>query len=274
MNQLGFGALQTEPTDHDAADYAGFIQNVKKSTGIDLAQYKEAQMKRRLTTLRNKNGYSTFTAFFKAMMENKALFYEFLDKMTINVSEFWRNPNRWEVLRDKVLPVLGDGRSRLRIWSAACSTGEEPYTLAMILADKGLLQSTYLLATDIDEGALSKAAQGLYLERSLKDVPADVSKRYFTQDGMMYRFDEGLKKHVTFKKQNMLADSFEEGFDLIVCRNVMIYFTEEAKHELYHKFARSLRPGGVLFVGSTEQIFSPGQYDLETSETFFYRKKA
>lgn len=274
MNKLGFDTLQTEPSDHDAADYAGFIQNVKKSTGIDLAQYKEAQMKRRLTTLRNKNGYSSFTSFFKAMMENKTLFYEFLDKMTINVSEFWRNPNRWEVLRDKVLPVLSNGRSRMRIWSAACSTGEEPYTLAMILADQGLLQSTYLLATDIDEGALSKAAQGLYLERSLKDVPVDVSKRYFTQDGMMYRFDEGLKKHITFKKQNLLADSFEEGFDLIVCRNVMIYFTEEAKHDLYHKFARSLRPGGVLFVGSTEQIFSPGQYDLETSETFFYRKKA
>ncbi|MCM3040150.1 protein-glutamate O-methyltransferase CheR [Paenibacillus motobuensis] len=274
MNKLGFDTLQTEPSDHDAADYAGFIQNVKKSTGIDLAQYKEAQMKRRLTTLRNKNGYSSFTSFFKAMMENKTLFYEFLDKMTINVSEFWRNPNRWEVLRDKVLPVLSNERSRMRIWSAACSTGEEPYTLAMILADQGLLQSTYLLATDIDEGALSKAAQGLYLERSLKDVPADVSKRYFTQDGMMYRFDEGLKKHVTFKKQNLLADSFEDGFDLIVCRNVMIYFTEEAKHDLYHKFARSLRPGGVLFVGSTEQIFSPGQYDLETSETFFYRKKA
>ncbi|NWL87305.1 chemotaxis protein CheR [Paenibacillus sp. 79R4] len=274
INKIGFGALQTESSDYDAADYAGFIQNVKHSTGIDLAQYKEAQMKRRLTTLRNKNGYSSFTSFFKAMMDNKTLFYEFLDKMTINVSEFWRNPNRWEVLRDKVLPVLSNGRSRMRIWSAACSTGEEPYTLAMILADQGLLQSTYLLATDIDEGALSKAAQGLYLERSLKDVPAEVSKRYFTQDGMMYRFDEGLKKQVTFKKQNLLADSFEEGFDLIVCRNVMIYFTEEAKHDLYHKFARALRPGGVLFVGSTEQIFSPGQYDLETSETFFYRKKA
>ncbi|WP_082790152.1 CheR family methyltransferase [Paenibacillus sp. GM2] len=274
INKIGFGALQTESSDYDAADYAGFIQNVKHSTGIDLAQYKEAQMKRRLTTLRNKNGYSSFTSFFKAMMDNKTLFYEFLDKMTINVSEFWRNPNRWEVLRDKVLPVLSNGRSRMRIWSAACSTGEEPYTLAMILADQGLLQSTYLLATDIDEGALSKAAQGLYLERSLKDVPAEVSKRYFTQDGMMYRFDEGLKKQVTFKKQNLLADSFEEGFDLIVCRNVMIYFTEEAKHDLYHKFAQALRPGGVLFVGSTEQIFSPGQYDLETSETFFYRKKA
>lgn len=274
MSNTGLGAPRTELAGHVDSDYVGFIQNVKKSTGIDLAQYKEAQMKRRLTTLRNKNGYPTFTAFFNAMTQNKSLFYEFLDKMTINVSEFWRNPNRWEVLRDKVLPGLAADKSRLRVWSAACSTGEEPYTLAMILADQGLLHSTYLLATDIDEGALSKAAKGLYLERSLKDVPAAVSQRYFRQDGMMFRFDEKLQKHVTFKKQNLLADSFEQGFDLIVCRNVMIYFTEEAKNSLYHKFSRALRPGGILFVGSTEQIFSPGQYDLETAETFFYRKKA
>lgn len=255
------------------SDYLGFIKNVKQHTGIDLAQYKEAQMKRRLTTLRNKNGFSTFASFYTAMIANKPLFYEFLDKMTINVSEFWRNPNRWETLRDVVLPELASGNSRLRIWSAACSTGEEPYTLAMILNDHGLLQRTYLLATDIDDGALGKAADGLYLERSLKDVPPDVVKRYFTPDGVMYRIDSHLKKAVTFKKQNMLLDEFEDGFDLIVCRNVMIYFTEEAKQMLYHKFAKSLRPGGVLFVGSTEQIFSPGNYGLEASETFFYRKK-
>lgn len=254
-------------------DYYGFIQNIKKSTGIDLAQYKEAQMKRRLTTLRNKNGFPSFDAFFNAMQGNKPLFYEFLDKMTINVSEFWRNPNRWEVLRDSVLPELSSGRSRLRVWSAACSTGEEPYTLSMILADMGLLQNTYLLASDIDEGALAKAAEGLYLDRSLKDVPEDVAKRYFTPEGAVFRFDKKLKAAVTFKKQNLLLDPFEENFDLIVCRNVMIYFTEEAKHALYHKFAKALRPGGILFVGSTEQIFSPSQYGLEPADTFFYRKK-
>ncbi len=255
-------------------DYTAFILHIKKSTGIDLAQYKEAQMKRRLTTLRNKNGFSSFDAFYQAMMANKTLFYEFLDKMTINVSEFWRNPNRWEVLRDVVLPGIAAGKSKLRVWSAACSTGEEPYTLSMILADQGLLTSTYLLATDIDEGALAKAAEGLYLERSLKDVPPEVAKRYFTPEGAMYRFDPKLKKAVTFKKQNLLLDPFEDSFDLIVCRNVMIYFTEEAKHGLYHKFAQALRPGGILFVGSTEQIFSPSQYALEPAETFFYRKKA
>ncbi|WP_276614188.1 MULTISPECIES: protein-glutamate O-methyltransferase CheR [Paenibacillus] len=256
-------------------DYIGFIQNIKRSTGIDLSDYKEAQMKRRLTTLRVKNGYSSFAEFFEALQKDKRLFHEFLDRMTINVSEFWRNPNRWEVLRDVILPELTAGaRSRLKVWSAACSTGEEPYTLAMILDGKGLLQTSTLVATDIDEGALAKAKQGLYLERSLKDVPKEVAARYFSQEGPMYKFSEGLKANVQFRKQNLLTDTFEQNHDLIVCRNVMIYFTEEAKTKLYHKFAAALRPGGYLFVGSTEQIFTPGQYGLEPTETFFYRKKA
>jgi chemotaxis protein methyltransferase CheR len=254
-------------------DYTGFIHNVKQSTGIDLAQYKEAQMKRRLTTLRMKNGYNSFSDFYAAMMKDKALFYEFLDRMTINVSEFWRNPNRWEVLRDVILPDLQRSGRRLKLWSAACSTGEEPYTLAMILSDKNLLAQTGILATDIDDGALAKAKQGLYLERSLKDVPKDVADRYFTPEGPVFKVSEGLKKSIDFRKQNLLLDKFDEGFDLIICRNVMIYFTEEAKNKLYHKFSASLRPGGYLFVGSTEQIFTPAQYGFESTETFFYRKK-
>jgi chemotaxis protein methyltransferase CheR len=254
-------------------DYLGFIHNVKQSTGIDLAQYKEAQMKRRLTTLRMKNGYNSFADFFAAMMKDKSLFYEFLDRMTINVSEFWRNPNRWEVLRDVILPELQRGSRRLKLWSAACSTGEEPYTLAMILADKDIMANTGILATDIDDGALSKAKQGLYLERSLKDVPKDVAERYFKPEGPVYKVSESLKKNIDFRKQNLLLDKFDDGFDLIICRNVMIYFTEEAKNKLYQKFADSLRPGGYLFVGSTEQIFTPSQYGFESTETFFYRKK-
>ncbi|MDR6111782.1 chemotaxis methyl-accepting protein methylase [Paenibacillus sp. SORGH_AS338] len=124
-------------TIHSDPDYVGFIKKVKDNTGIDLSQYKEAQMKRRLTTLRTKNGFSTFSAFFDAMLKDKTLFYEFLDRMTINVSEFWRNPNRWEVLRDSILPQLQKNNGKnLKVWSAACSTGEEPYTLSMILSDK------------------------------------------------------------------------------------------------------------------------------------------
>ena len=269
--------LQSDPKPENITidpDYTHFIESIKKSTGIDLSQYKEGQMKRRLTTLRVKHGYDSFELFFQAIKQDKKLLYEFLDRMTINVSEFWRNPNRWEVLRDTILPELvQSSRGRLKIWSAACSTGEEPYTLAMILSDKKMLSNTTLIATDLDEGALEKARQGQYLERSLKDVPKDVAETHFNQEGMLFAIHDSLKKSVQFKKQNLLLDTFDDSCDLIVCRNVMIYFTEEAKNMLYHKFANSLRPGGYLFVGSTEQIFSPAQYGLEPTETFFYRKK-
>lgn len=254
-------------------DFLLFIKKIKEHTSIDLALYKEAQMKRRLTTLRMKRGYNTFISFFEAMMKDKELFYEFLDRMTINVSEFWRNPNRWELVEQKFIPEMLKRNRRLKIWSAACSTGEEPYTLAMILAEQGALAETSLHATDIDDGALEKARKGMYLDRSVRDVPANYVKKYFKQDGLMFHVSDELKKSVKFQKQNLLVDTFDSGYDLIVCRNVIIYFTEEAKHVLYQKFAKALKPGGLLFVGSTEQIFSPGQYDLEPAETFFYRKK-
>jgi chemotaxis protein methyltransferase CheR len=255
------------------SDFEGFISKVKAHTGIDLAQYKEAQMKRRLTTLRMKKGYSSFASFFEAMTQDKELLYEFLDRMTINVSEFWRNANRFEVVEKRFIPeMIKRTGKRLKCWSAACSTGEEPYTLAMILDHHGVLSDSLLLATDIDDGALAKAKNGVYPERSLREVPEAYVRKYFTQQDSMYTVSDTLKRGIRFQKQNLLTDPFDTNFDLIVCRNVMIYFTEDAKHLLYHKFAKALKPGGILFVGSTEQIFSPGRYSLEPAETFFYRK--
>jgi chemotaxis protein methyltransferase CheR len=253
-------------------DFTQFISQIKRKTAIDLSQYKEAQMKRRLTTLRMKHGFATFGDYYSAIEGNRALLNEFLDRMTINVSEFWRNPQRWEVLQKVFLPEIASASLRPRIWSAACSTGEEPYTIAMILSEMGLLDRTTLLATDLDMGVLQKAQEGIYLERSLRDVPKTSRNKYFKASEGAYAVSEVLKKAVTFKQGNLLYDKFESGFDLIVCRNVMIYFTEEAKHQLYHKFAGALKPGGILFVGSTEQIFSPAQYGFETADTFFYRR--
>ncbi|WP_309241931.1 CheR family methyltransferase [Brevibacillus daliensis] len=256
----------------DDKDFLQFIALVKGKTGIDLALYKEAQMKRRLTSLRMKRGYSTFVSYYEAISKDQSLFYEFLDRMTINVSEFFRNPGRWTTLEERILPKLSQESSRLKLWSAACSTGEEPYTLALTLKRKHLLGKSSILATDIDEGAISKAKQGVYMERSLQDCPNDLLQKYFQKDQLTYRIDQEIKQAVHFKKHNLLAEPFETGFDLIICRNVLIYFTEEAKHELYQKFSRALRPGGVLFVGSTEQIFQPQQYQLQPEDTFFYKK--
>src|SRR5690606_8389295 len=116
-------------------DYVLFTRKVKESLSLDLGNYKETQMKRRLTSLRLKRGYDTFAAYFKAIMEDPELLNEFKDRVTINVSEFWRNPNRWMTLEQKFVPELLNKNARIKCWSAACSTGEEPYTLAMILAE-------------------------------------------------------------------------------------------------------------------------------------------
>jgi chemotaxis protein methyltransferase CheR len=252
-------------------DFAYFVKKIEELTTIDLNLYKEGQMRRRLTSLCVKKGFPTFAAYFQAIASDKEVLYEFLDRMTINVSEFWRNPNRWKVLEDTLLPDMYSRHSHLKCWSAACSTGEEPYTLAMIL-DTIKKGSAQVIGADIDEGALAKARAGVYPDRSVRDVPPSYLKSYFTRDGDNYKIADSLKSMVKYQKLNLLIDRFETGFDLIICRNVMIYFTEEAKQLLYRKFVDALKPGGILFVGSTEQIFSPSQYQLEPAETFFYRK--
>ncbi|MEK5039257.1 CheR family methyltransferase [Sporosarcina sp. FSL K6-3457] len=253
-------------------DYAGFIGNIKKKTGIDLSLYKEAQMKRRLTSLYEKKGYRNFKDYFDAIHNDTELLEEFLDRMTINVSEFYRNAQRWDVLEKKIFPKLLAQNKKLKIWSAACSTGEEPYSLAMVLSSHVPVRDISILATDLDLGVIERAKVGLYPERALKEVPAPIVKQYFNNDGHFYQVKDEIKKTVTFKQQNLLEDRYDTGFDLIVCRNVMIYFTEEAKDQIYMNFSKSLKTGGILFVGSTEQIFNPSKYGFESEDTFFYRK--
>jgi chemotaxis protein methyltransferase CheR len=254
-------------------DYENFKSSIQKITGIDLSLYKEAQMKRRLVALRDKRSFGSFLDYYRSLSNDSELLDEFLDRMTINVSEFYRNPSRWEVLEKKILPRLLREKPSIKAWSAACSTGEEPYTMSILFSDFKGLTDFSILATDLDEQVLGQARNGLYLERAIKDVPEGKRSRFFTKHELGLKVSDATKKNIVFQKQNLLSDSFGSGYDLIVCRNVMIYFTDEAKAVLYEKFSKALRKGGVLFVGSTEQIFNPGLYGLESEEPFFYRKK-
>src|SRR5690625_4769817 len=253
-------------------EYSDFISRMNQMIGIDLSLYKEAQMKRRITSLRNKRGFETFYSYFQALKKDHILLDEFIDRLTINVSEFYRNPKRWEVLQEKVIPYLIHDKNRLNIWSAACSTGEEPYSLAILLKERFPSLQVQILATDIDKGALNKARQGIYKEQSLKDLPKTYKNKYFIQKNGLCYLDNQIKKMVNFKSHNLLADRYPQNIDLIICRNVLIYFTDEAKQEIYTHFSDSLNQNGILFVGSTEQIFSPDQYHLSVFDTFFYEK--
>lgn len=253
-------------------DYELFSKNILRKTGIDLSLYKESQMKRRLTSLYEKRGFRSFDDYFIALDNNNDLLNECLDRMTINVSEFFRNKNRWDIVEKKVFPELLNGKKKIKIWSAACSTGEEPYTLAMILSKYIPIKNISIMATDIDVTVIEKAKKGIYNERSVAEMPKEWVGKFFTHKDGMYCISDEIKNCVEFKKHNLLRDSFPTDCDLIVCRNVLIYFTDEAKVGLYEKFQKSLRTGGILFVGSTEQIFIPQKYGFNPYDTFFYKK--
>lgn len=255
-------------------NYEDFKKEILKITGIDLNAYKERQMKRRIDTLIARNKIDGYVNYVKAISSDEKLLDEFVNYLTINVSEFYRNPALWDTLEKVILPKLtGRFGSNLKIWSAACSTGDEPYTIAMILAKQMPLNKIHIYATDIDDQVLEKARLGVYGPNSLKGLPDEYKKKYFQQMGdKAFKISDDVKKCVEFKKHNLLKDKYPTGCHLIVCRNVMIYFTEEAKDEIYRKFHDSLVKGGCLFVGNTEQIMNYKDLGFAYDKLFFYDK--
>ena len=160
----------------------------------------------------------------------------------------------------------------LKIWSAACSTGDEPYSLVMALSRHLPLNQIKIIATDIDKQVLEKAQVGLYDEKSVASVPEDFKKKYFSRVGSSYKIDDQIKRRVEFKQHNLLKDPYPKDCHLIVCRNVVIYFTDEAKDEIYKKFCDSLVEDGTLFIGSTEQIMHHKELGFRRNQSFFFQK--
>lgn len=255
-------------------DYEQFKEQVLLLTKINLHMYKEKQMKRRIDSLIAKNKIDGYKNYVDAIKKDAKLFDEFVNYLTINVSEFWRNPDQWKILEEQVLPELVKTSSRgLNVWSAACSTGDEPYSLVMLLSKFYPLSNIKVLATDIDKQVLEKARVGLYNEKSIAGLPDEFKRKYFTKIGTSsYQISEDIKKCVEFKQGNLLADKYPSNLDLILCRNVVIYFTDEAKMDIYKKFNASLKTGGYLFVGSTEQIINYKDLGYSSFKSFFYKK--
>lgn len=255
-------------------DYEVFKDKVFQLTKIDLNCYKERQMRRRIDSLINKAKIANYAQYVEALRTDKKLLEEFVAYLTINVSEFYRNPDQWELMEKEVLPYLFDkfGKS-IKIWSAACSTGDEPYTLVMVLNKFVPLDKIQIVATDIDKQVLEKAQIGMYNEKSLKGLPTEYKNKYFTKiNNNSYQVKDEIKRCVKFQQHNLLKDAYPDNCNMIVCRNVMIYFTEEAKSVMYRKFNASLKREGILFVGSTEQIINPSEYHFTTIQSFFYKK--
>lgn len=254
-------------------DYEGFKKNVLSLTGIDLSSYKEKQMKRRIDSLITRHKCKGYEEFLNLIKHDNNVFEEFVAYLTINVSEFYRNPDQWKFMDEVVFPeLIKKFGQNLKIWSAACSTGDEPYSLVMALSKHVPLNKISIYATDIDKQILAKAKVGLYNEKSIEGVPAEFKTKYFEKIGGSYKIKDEIKNRVDFHQHNLLADKYETGFHMIVCRNVLIYFTDEAKDDIFKKYYNSLRPGGVLFIGSTEQIMNYAEVGYKRKNSFFYEK--
>lgn len=254
-------------------DYEKFKKDVFALTKIDLNAYKEKQMRRRIDTLIGKNKITSYADYVALIKKDKEKFEQFVNFLTINVSEFYRNPEQWKILDTEVFPsLIKKFGKNIKIWSAACSTGDEPYSLVMALSKHLPLSNIKIIATDIDKQVLDTARMGLYNEKSIASVPEDLKKKYFTKVGASYQISDEIKKRVEFKEHNLLKDPYPSGCHLIVCRNVVIYFTEEAKDKIYENFYQSLAQGGVLFIGSTEQIMNYKELGFNRNKSFFFEK--
>lgn len=250
-----------------------FFNNwVKRNLSINLDAYKETQLQRRISTVMRSSGASTLEEYAALISKDEKVKRDFLDYITINVTEFFRNKEIFdkfeEVIIGEIIPKFRD----IKIWSAACSIGSEPYSIAIILDKNKICLKNKMLATDIDEPILQRARSGAYKEHEIKNIDKGDISKYFTCDQNNYRVNDNIRAMVNFKKHDLILDDYEKGFHVVVCRNVTIYFKNETKDMIYKKISDSLVTGGVFFTGATESIYNPKEFGFRKLSTFIYEK--
>lgn len=253
-------------------DYVPFCEGVKKLAGLDLLQYKRPQMERRVRTFAQRLGTQPLTDYLLVLRRDPAELERFLDRVTINVSQLWRNPEQWAVLAYEVVPQLAAG-GRIRVWSAGCSYGAECYTIAAICLESAPAVKVEVKGTDIDPRMLARAQEGVFSEADARTVPAASLSRWFDRAGEGWRAKPELRRVVCFDRADLLSMAVpEQAYDLVMCRNVVIYFTEDVRDKLHGRLAGALRSGGFLIIGSTERISVAEKLGLTLTRPFTYRK--
>lgn len=252
-------------------EFARFAERLKHEHGLDLSLYKETQIKRRLLSYMQRHAIADSGGLrqYIASGEKRNHLVDYLD---INVSEFFRNPELFLYLEQEVLRRFTAKQKSLRVWSAGCSIGAEPYSVAMALAEAQLTHDRVIWATDLDAGALQQAAMGVYSPADMRNVCDSRRDDYFVSENGNYRVKPKLKAMIEFARHDLLRDAIPWRFDLVVCRNVAIYFTEAAKIAMLERFSRCLLPGGVLFTGATESYPTHRAFGLRRIHSCFYEK--
>lgn len=259
------------------AELLHFKREILQLSGHNLEHYQHIQMERRIAELMQALKCEQVSELLLCLQQKPDELRRFLDSLSINVSEFFRNPERFQELRQKILPDLLARRSRLRIWSAGCSIGAEIYSLLILLEHLGVADHCHFLASDVDRDALEQARKGVFRPELLAqvnkmDIPTFFEPCLDENRRQAYMIQKKWREKVHFIHHDLLRDNFPLNFDLIACRNVMIYFTREAKWGVYQHFYQALREGGVLFVGGAEQMIQVQEIGYRRISSYFYQK--
>jgi chemotaxis protein methyltransferase CheR len=257
----------------EADEFVTFCEGVRVLTQIDLSQYKRGQMERRVRSFADRRGAKTLTEYMTMLQASKDEVDEFLDRVTINVSQLWRNPEQWALLGERVIPELAEQTGRIRCWSAGSSYGAEAYTLAATCRTVAPNAKSDVLGTDIDKRMVAKAREGFFTDEDARSAPRHQLDKWFEQTAGGYEAKRELKAMTRFEIGDLLRIRPKRAaFDLVLCRNTVIYFNEPVRDALHERLAESLRPGGYFLVGSTERVTDPAAMGLEPAHPFTYRK--
>ena len=237
------------------------LNEVVSMYGYDFTSYSTASVKRRINRLFILDHFSGFEAFRMKVLQDKNYIKRFVQEITVNVTEMFRDPSFYKLIREEVLPVLAT-YPFIRIWHAGCSTGEEVYSMAILLKEAGIMHKALLYATDINPGVLDHVVKGIYPLRTLKQFSEnyilsggkeDFSK-YYTAKYDLAKFEDELRSKMIVSTHNLVSDRSFNEFQLIICRNVLIYFNKPLQDQVLDLFDSSLEVRGFLALGSKEQI--------------------
>ena len=254
-------------------EYVDFCEGVRRLCSIDLLQYKRGQMERRIRTFANTRGLNKLPEYLTVLKRDRTELEQFLDRVTINVSQLWRHPEQFTVLEKTILPELAEA-GRIRAWSAGCSYGAEAYTLAAVAAATVPGARVSITGTDIDGRMVERAREGRFSAADARATPPGVMEKWFVKqaDGT-YEVRRELKAMARFEVGDLLRlKPIRGSYDLVMCRNTVIYFNDEVRDALHERLAMSLRPGGYLIVGATERVSDPASMGLAPTHPFTYRK--
>lgn len=279
------------PTELSKHEFILFKNYIQKNSGIYFDDNKKDSLRVSLYLRMYQNKLKNYHDYYQMLIspyEGEKEFRELLSLITVNETHFFRNKPQFEALRKKILPEIIKRKEKadrcISIWSAGCSTGEEPYSIAITLLEILEAPETWrieILASDISRKALSAAERGIYSVRSLRNADATIIKKYFhREDGGKYKLDEKVKKMVSFTYRNLAKQPYPVarvlgGWDIIFCRNVMIYFKIESIKEVINNLYNSLSDNGYLFLGDTEMLYqiSDKFEPVELEGAFVYRKR-